>query len=57
MLNISQVKRLVPIYSVKELEQLGFEADDFTKGLLDNGFDVLCDPRTGDIVSMYQGRS
>ena len=55
MLNINQVKRLVRIDSINQIERLGFEPDDFIKGALANGLDVLLDTKTGEVLSVYQG--
>ena len=55
MLNINQVKRLVRIDSINQIERLGFEPDDFIKGALANGLDVLLDKKTGEVLSVYHG--
>lgn len=57
MLNINQAKRLIPIYDIQQLAEYGFEPDAFTESLLNNGFDVLLDTKTGEILSVYQGQS
>ena len=55
MLNINQVKRLVRIDSINQIERLGCEPDDFIKGALANGLDILLDTKTGEVLSVYQG--
>ena len=51
-LDINQAKRLVPIYDIQQLAEYGFEPDAFTEGLLNTGFDVLLDRKTGEILAV-----
>ena len=54
-MNINQVKRLVRIDSINQIKRLGFEPDDFIKGALENGLDVLLDKKTGEVLTVSHG--